>query len=191
MITQSVGVPLTAKWRSPSSRNRSGSLSDSECDTPDWSYSGAITHTSSEIVRAMSWPILRPWAWMPSSLVTRMRITPHRHSGARRRRESGIQKPIPGLASGFRVPACGRPRNDGGLLSLSRFLLDFFRPAHIGRQRVRHRDRAVGLLIGFHHRDQGAADRDARTVERVDKARPAVLAAAPGVHAARLELAAD
>ena len=31
-MTQSVGVPFTAKWRSPTSRSRSGSLSDSECD---------------------------------------------------------------------------------------------------------------------------------------------------------------
>ena len=35
MITQSVGVPRTAKWRGPTSRSRSGSFSDSECETPD------------------------------------------------------------------------------------------------------------------------------------------------------------
>ena len=50
MMTQSVGVPLTAKCRSPTSRRRSGSLSESECDTPDWSLSGATTQTSSDNV---------------------------------------------------------------------------------------------------------------------------------------------
>ena len=51
MMTQSVGVPLTAKRRSPTWRSRSGSLSDSECDTPDWSNSGATTQTSSDSAR--------------------------------------------------------------------------------------------------------------------------------------------
>ena len=50
MITQSVGVPLTAKCLSATSRSRSGSLSDSECDTPDWSLSGATIQTSSDRV---------------------------------------------------------------------------------------------------------------------------------------------
>jgi hypothetical protein len=54
MITQSVGVPLTAKRRGEISRSRSGSLSDSECDTPDWSVSGATTQISSDSVRAIS-----------------------------------------------------------------------------------------------------------------------------------------
>ena len=35
MMTQSVGVPFKAKWRGPISRNRSGSLSESEWATPD------------------------------------------------------------------------------------------------------------------------------------------------------------
>ena len=48
MMTQSVGVPFTAYLRSPTWRSRSGSLSESECDTPDWSYSGATTVTSSD-----------------------------------------------------------------------------------------------------------------------------------------------
>ena len=54
MITQSVGVPLTAKRRGPISRSRSGSLSDSECETPDWSVSGATTQMSSDSARAIS-----------------------------------------------------------------------------------------------------------------------------------------
>ena len=53
MMTQSVGVPLTAKCRSPTSRRRSGSLSDSECETPDWSVSGATIQTSSDNARAI------------------------------------------------------------------------------------------------------------------------------------------
>ncbi len=75
MITQSVGVPLTAKRRSPTSRSRSGSLSESECETPDWSNSGATTQTSSDSARAISAQTSSPSEWMPSSLVTRMRIS--------------------------------------------------------------------------------------------------------------------
>src|SRR5215475_10811085 len=75
MITQSVGVPLTAKRRSSILRSRSGSLSDSECETPDWSYSGATIQTSSESARAISAQASSPSEWMPSSLVTRMRIS--------------------------------------------------------------------------------------------------------------------
>ena len=74
MITQSVGVPLTAKCLSATSRSRSGSLSDSECDTPDWSLSGATIQTSSDKVRAIFSQASRPGAWMPSSLVIRIRI---------------------------------------------------------------------------------------------------------------------
>ncbi len=74
MMTQSVGVPFTAKWRGPTSRRRSGSLSESECDTPDWSVSGATTQTSSESWRAIASSVFSPGAWMPSSLVTRMRM---------------------------------------------------------------------------------------------------------------------
>ena len=59
-------------------------------------------------------------------------------------------------------------------------------------QRLRHRDRAVGVLIGLQHRHQRAADRDARAVQRVDEA--GVLAAlrpVARIHAAGLEVAAD
>ena len=49
-------------------------MSESECDTPDWSYSGATTQTWSDSARAISSQTLRPGAWMPSSLVTRMRM---------------------------------------------------------------------------------------------------------------------
>ena len=62
MMTQSVGVPRTAKWLGPTSRRRSGSFSESECDTPDWSSSGATTQTSSDNARAISSTTLRPGA---------------------------------------------------------------------------------------------------------------------------------
>ena len=74
MMTQSVGVPFTAKRRSPIWRSLSGSLSESECETPDWSYSGATIHTSSDKARAISSQASSPAALMPSSLVMRMRI---------------------------------------------------------------------------------------------------------------------
>ena len=62
MMTQSVGVPLTAKCRAPTSRRRSGSLSESECDTPDWSLSGATIQTSSDSSRAIFSQASRPGA---------------------------------------------------------------------------------------------------------------------------------
>src|SRR5271163_4709572 len=74
MMTQSVGVPLRAKWRGPISRNRNGSLSESEWATPDWSFSGATTVTSSESSPAIDSSSLSPCAWMPSSLVSRIRM---------------------------------------------------------------------------------------------------------------------
>src|SRR5215471_8649010 len=49
--------------------------------------------------------------------------------------------------------------------SLSR---NAFHPTHIGLQHIRHRDRAVSLLVGFHNRNERAADRDTGAVERVD-----------------------
>src|SRR5215468_6076524 len=69
--------------------------------------------------------------------------------------------------------------------------LDGLEPAHVALQRVRHRDRAALLLVGFHDRDESAPDRDARAVERVDEPHLAVLAAEARVHAPRLEVAAD
>ncbi len=53
IITQSVGVPLTAKWRSSIARRRKGDVKVREWDAPDCSVSGATTQTSSEIARAI------------------------------------------------------------------------------------------------------------------------------------------
>ena len=47
IITQSVGVPVTAKRFVSISRRRSGRVSVSECEAPDCSVSGATTQTSS------------------------------------------------------------------------------------------------------------------------------------------------
>src|ERR1700722_1399198 len=74
MMTQSVGVPFKAKWRGPISRKRSGSLRESEWATPDWSLSGATTVTSSDSSPAIDSRSLSPAAWMPSSLVRRIRM---------------------------------------------------------------------------------------------------------------------
>src|ERR1700677_4064722 len=76
MMTQSVGVPFKAKWRGPISRKRSGSLRESEGATPDWSLSGATTVTSSDSSPAIDSRSLSPAAWMPSSLVRRIRMGP-------------------------------------------------------------------------------------------------------------------
>src|SRR5665213_3337273 len=73
IITQSVGVPASAKRFSSTLRRRSGSVSVNECEAPDCSVSGATTHTSSEISRAIFSSTARPGACMPSSFVTRMR----------------------------------------------------------------------------------------------------------------------
>ena len=59
-----------------------------------------------------------------------------------------------------------------------------------GRSTVRHRDRAVGVLVVLHHRDQRAADGDAGTVERVHQLGLAGRRIAPArLHAPGLEIA--
>ena len=68
---------------------------------------------------------------------------------------------------------------------------DNLHPAHIGLQHVRHGDRAVFLLVGFHDRDQRAADRGAGAVQGVHETRLAVGTALTRVHSPRLEIAAQ
>ncbi len=72
-MTQSVGVPRTPKRRGPARRSRSGTWSVSECEAPDCSASGATIHTSSESAVAIRCRVWNPGAWIPSSLVKRMR----------------------------------------------------------------------------------------------------------------------
>src|SRR5690606_3840157 len=63
--------------------------------------------------------------------------------------------------------------------------------AHIGLQGGRNRDGSILLLIVLHHSDQGAADRQTRTVQGVQEL-GLLLARAlePGLHAPGLEVAA-
>src|SRR3954451_24285052 len=65
-------------------------------------------------------------------------------------------------------------------------------PTHIGRERRRHRDAAIRVLVILQHRDQRPADRHARAVERMREARALAL---PGpvarAHAPGLEVGAD
>src|SRR5258708_1825732 len=117
-----------------------------------------------------------PSAWMPSSLVTRMRTFCYFSL----RREWRI--------------VSGEWGTDVTLtIRLSLFAIrNRFHAAHIALQSIRHRNRAVGLLIGLHHRNQRAADRDAGAVERVHMAHGAAfLGAIARIHAPRLEFAAD
>src|SRR3954470_23636283 len=72
--TQSVGVPSTANLVSLIWRARIGRVIDSEWPAPLWLNSGATTQTSLDNWVAISVSASRPGAWMPSSLVTRMRV---------------------------------------------------------------------------------------------------------------------
>src|SRR6185437_8127580 len=152
-------------------RSRSGSLSDSECDTPDWSCSGAITQTSPEMARAMSSQTWRPCALMPSSLVTRIRMlssfTSPACGGGRRPQAAGRGKPAGAERSSAPSPTLPRKRERELALLASKSVgtsccslrfLDLFHATHIALERIGHHDRAVGVLIGLHHRDQRAAD---------------------------------
>src|SRR3569833_2212052 len=71
--TQSVGVPSIAYLVSLTSRARIGMMIDSEWPAPLWLNSGATTQTSLDSWVASSISAASPGAWMPSSLVTRMR----------------------------------------------------------------------------------------------------------------------
>jgi len=62
-------------------------------------------------------------------------------------------------------------------------------PAHIGAQRLGHGDPAIRLLVILDDGQQGASDREARAVQRVQQFRFAGIGVAPaGLEAARLEI---
>ena len=62
IITASVGVPRTAKRRSPKPRSRSGGVSVSEWPAPDCSSAGATTQMSSDSVAAIASSAASPGA---------------------------------------------------------------------------------------------------------------------------------
>ena len=135
MITQSVGVPLTAKWRGADlaqpqriverERMRDARLVEFRRHHPD-----VVGERARDLARSTSSP----------------------------RRVNAVV-----IGDEDAHPLIRRVCRSHGR--------DRLHAAHIGLQRVGHHDRAVGLLVGLHHRDQRAADRDAGAVERVDEAR--------------------
>src|SRR5689334_22187060 len=137
--TQSVGVPSSACLVSVIWRARTGWVSESEWPAPLWLYSGDTTQTSLESWVAMSIIASRPGALMPSSLVTRMRLR-------------AISSGVTGRGS-LALAGCRRRQRR--------------EPSHVGPQRLGNRHRAVLVLVVLQHRDQRAADREARAVQRV------------------------
>src|SRR6185437_7778330 len=109
---------------------------------------------------------------MPSSLVTRMRISLLRVPGAAHDEVVRCRPGTPVSSKESWVPdqRCTASGTRGLLL------LDLVHAAHVWLERVRHRDGAVLVLIVLHHRDQRAADGDAGAVERMHVGRLAVLA---------------
>src|SRR3954466_9850516 len=149
IITQSVGVPLTAKRFSAMARSRSGEVKVRECEAPDCSFSGATTQTSSDRLRAIFSATVSPGEWMPSSLVTRMRMdfllakntTPNRHGPP----ECGPSRWVRNQSESETQISSGWPAfagHDSYALSL-KLLNDLL--AHIGLQHIRDSDAAIGL----------------------------------------------
>src|SRR5262249_24209270 len=69
-------------------------------------------------------------------------------------------------------------------------LCDSFQAVHVRSQHRGNGDRSILLLVVFQDCDQGAPDREAGAVQRVNKARALLARLAPaGLHAPRLELA--
>src|SRR5690348_3122180 len=108
---------------------------------------------------------------MPSSLVMRMRIyrvpgAAQRAFAVRCRPGTPVSESEPGSRnSDASLRAASHPGHE--LVVTSTIPLDLRHATHIRLERVRHRNRAILLLIGFHHRDQRAADRNTGAVERV------------------------
>src|SRR5579875_299968 len=96
-------------------------------------------------------------------------------------------RPGDSMPSSFETRMRARRRSSGK----SNATGDDLDSAHVGLERVGQRDRAVGPLIVFHHRDQRAADREAGAVERVDEACSlSAFGLESRVHAALLVIAA-
>src|SRR4051812_8340768 len=128
---------------------------------------------------------------MPSSLVTRMRITnaslpAPQHQAYEAERRHNVPSPLEGegqgggrsqtyesVATPLPTPPPQGGREQAELAARSSYQTTFqhrasllplnrLQPTHIALQHIRHRDGAVILLIGFHYGDQRAADGDAR-----------------------------
>src|ERR1700761_1165435 len=96
--------------------------------------------------------------------------------------------PVEWMLSSFEIRMRAPARSRGGL-SIG---LQDLQPAHIGAQLLRDDDVAVRQLVILQHRDQRAADRKARAVQRMDDFRGTFGTARPGagLHPAALEVAA-
>src|SRR5712672_1538038 len=129
--TQSVGVPSSANLASLTSRQRIGCDSDSEWAAPLWLTSGATTQTSDESWPAISIRASRPGAWMPSSLVTRMRAL--------------------AMLAGVTYWLSSARRRPG----------QHVEAAHVGAQRLGDGHRAVLVLVILKNGDKRAADGEA------------------------------
>src|SRR5258708_4049204 len=132
---------------------------------------------------------------MPSSLVTNMRmnasLTSPACGGGRRASLAGWGSTLRNAPSPTLPPKRGGGKKVFPAHAVS--LLGSKHPyaAHIRLPHVRHGDRALGLLIILHHRNQRAADRNARAVERMNVTHVAALfGAITRTHAARLEFPA-
>ena len=154
MMTQSVGVPLTAKRRSPTGRSRSGiderkRMRDARLVVFGRHDPDVVGERTRDLGAGVE-----PIRVNASSLVTRMRISCFL---ARRRGCPAAQRSLRNLRKIDCVPGmteqAERPRSCG--------TLDGLEAAHIALQHIGHRDRAILLLIGLEHGDQRAADRDA------------------------------
>src|SRR6516164_4088879 len=160
--TQSDGVPSSAYLASLTSRTRSGRDSESEWAAPLWLTSGATTQTSDESWPAISIRASRPGAWMPSSLVTRMRAL--------------------AMSPGFTErPSLGGLRRAGNGRE----------PTHVRAQRLGDGHGAILVLVILKNGNQRAADGEAGAVQGVHEARAlALIGTIARVHAPGLEVAA-
>src|SRR3989344_5420045 len=94
----------------------------------------------------------------------------------------------PGLDPGSTTPSPNGCRIKSGMTNRLNRGGELGQSAHIGQQRRRNVDAAVGLLIIFEDRDERPSDRKARPVQRMDERIALhILAAETRVHAACLE----
>src|SRR5579862_1609335 len=178
---------------------RSGSDSVSARDAPDCSYSGAEIQTSSLSWRAIRSSAPNPSAWMPSSLLRRMRIRlPFPLRGGDGGGDAGslsVVRTPTGNAAGSEVtpPPLTPPRKGEGNGARTPSLVppNVRQPRQIPVQGLGYGDAAALVLVVLHQRHQGAANGEAGAVQGVDEARPLLTGfPAAGVHPPGLEVSA-